>query len=70
MSDIVIVALISAVTSVIVAFIPQMFSINKGNAATDGQSTSKLKREIRELKKENGEKQEIIDYYRKRDEIN
>ncbi|ETY74781.1 hypothetical protein LFAB_05315 [Lactiplantibacillus fabifermentans T30PCM01] len=69
MSDVVLVALISAVTSIIVAFIPQIFSLRNKSTATDGESISKLKGEIGALRKENKEKQEIIDYYRKKDEL-
>lgn len=66
MSDVVIVALISAGASIVVALITQTATIWNGSKAT-GDSSSKTKKEIRALKKSNEEKQEIIDYYRKRD---
>ncbi|WP_047999427.1 hypothetical protein [Lactiplantibacillus herbarum] len=68
MSDVVIVALISSATAIVVALIPQIFPSHKeNNAATNGDSISELKKKNGALKKENVEKQEIIEYYRKRD---
>ncbi|GAB7171351.1 MULTISPECIES: hypothetical protein [Lactiplantibacillus] len=68
MSDVVIVALISSATAIVVALIPQIFPERKeDSAATNGDSISELKKENGALKKENAEKQEIIDYYRRRD---
>lgn len=68
MSDVVIVALISSATAIIVALIPQMLPARKDSAATNGDSIAKLKKENGALKKANKEKQEIIDYYRKKEQ--
>ncbi|MBO2724826.1 hypothetical protein [Lactiplantibacillus plantarum] len=63
MSDAVIVALITTAGSIFVAVLT-MWNSNK---AASSDSEPKLKKENEALKRENNEKQEIIDYYRKRD---
>ncbi|MDI5786025.1 hypothetical protein MRS59_10335 [Lactiplantibacillus plantarum] len=63
MSDAVIVALITTAGSIFVAALT-MWNSNK---AASSDSETKLKKENEALKRENNEKQEIIDYYRKRD---
>jgi len=66
-SDVVIVALISAGASIVVALITQIAPVwNGSKAKATGDSLTKLEKENGALKKENNEKQEIIDYYRKR----
>ncbi|MDV0430105.1 hypothetical protein RXV91_04300 [Lactiplantibacillus sp. DA1] len=67
MSDVVLVALISAGASIIVALITQAPAILNRTKATDN-TLAKLKKDNEALQKENTEKQEIIEYYRKRDE--
>lgn len=63
MSDAVIVALITTAGSIFVAVLT-MWNSKK---AASSDSETKLKKENEALKRENNEKQEIIDYYRKRD---
>lgn len=63
MSDAVIVALITTAGSIFVA----VLTIWNSNKAASSDSETKLKKENEALKRENNEKQEIIDYYRKRD---
>lgn len=63
MSDAVIVALITTAGSIFVAVLT-MWNSNK---AVSSDSETKLKKENEALKRKNNEKQEIIDYYRKRD---
>ncbi|MGP9049976.1 hypothetical protein [Lactiplantibacillus plantarum] len=63
MSDAVIVALITTAGSIFVAIL----TIWNSNKAASSDSETKLKKENEALKRENNEKQEIIDYYRKRD---
>ncbi|TBX50889.1 hypothetical protein EUZ87_02735 [Lactiplantibacillus paraplantarum] len=63
MSDAVIVALITTAGSIFVAVLT-MWNSNK---AANSDTETKFKKENEALKRENNEKQEIIDYYRKRD---
>ncbi|MEJ1301335.1 hypothetical protein [Lactiplantibacillus plantarum] len=56
-------ALITTAGSIFVAVLT-MWNSNK---AASSDSETKLKKENEALKRENNEKQEIIDYYRKRD---
>ncbi|ANM75643.1 hypothetical protein AMBR_LLDLPDMO_01720 [Lactiplantibacillus plantarum] len=63
MSDAVIVALITTAGSIFVAVLTMWNSSKAANSDTE----TKLKKENEALKRENNEKQEIIDYYRKRD---
>lgn len=63
MSDAVIVALITTAGSIFVA----VLTMRNSNKAASSDSETKLKKENEALKRENNEKQEIIDYYRKRD---
>ncbi|MCT3279798.1 hypothetical protein [Lactiplantibacillus plantarum] len=63
MSDAVIVALITTAGSIFVAALT-MWNSNK---AVNSDTETMLKKENEALKRENNEKQEIIDYYRKRD---
>ncbi|MFB9770085.1 hypothetical protein [Lactiplantibacillus modestisalitolerans] len=63
MSDAVIVALITTAGSIFVAIL----TIWNSNKAASSDSETKLKKENEALKRENNKKQEIIDYYRKRD---
>ncbi|MBO2703982.1 MAG: hypothetical protein L0J27_10545 [Lactiplantibacillus plantarum] len=63
MSDAVIVALITTAGSIFVAVLT-MWNSNK---AVNSDTETMLKKENEALKRENNEKQEIIDYYRKRD---
>ncbi|WIR73793.1 hypothetical protein [Lactiplantibacillus plantarum] len=63
MSDAVVVALITTAGSIFVAVLT-MWNSNK---VASSDSETKLKKENEALKRENNEKQEIIDYYRKRD---
>lgn len=63
MSDAVVVALITTAGSIFVAVLT-MWNSNK---AASSDSETKLKKENEAFKRENNEKQEIIDYYRKRD---
>jgi heme-degrading monooxygenase HmoA len=62
-SDAVIVALITTAGSIFVAVLT-MWNSNK---AVNSDTETRLKKENEALKRENNEKQEIIDYYRKRD---
>jgi hypothetical protein len=62
-SDAVIVALITTAGSIFVAVLT-MWNSNK---AVNSDTETMLKKENEALKRENNEKQEIIDYYRKRD---
>ena len=63
MSDAVIVALITTAGSIFVAVLT-MWNSNK---AASSDSETKLKKENEALKRKKNEKQEIIDYDRKRD---
>ncbi|WP_047999911.1 hypothetical protein [Lactiplantibacillus herbarum] len=68
MSDAVAVALITTVGSVLVAILTQLVAIWNGNKAADSDDQGHLKKDNVELKKQNDELQEIVDYYRKRDD--
>ncbi|CAM3204351.1 Holin [Lactiplantibacillus plajomi] len=64
MSDAVAVALITTVGSVLVAILTQVATVWK----TANSDDKGLKQENEELRRKNKELQEIVDYYRKRDD--
>lgn len=67
MSDTVIVALITTVGSILVATLTQAVSVMNGAKATNGDSREKLKKENKQLRKQNEDLQQIVDFYRKKE---
>lgn len=67
MSDTVIVALITTVGSILVATLTQVVSVMNGAKATNGDSREQLKKENKQLRKQNEDLQQIVDFYRKKE---
>lgn len=65
MSDVVVVALISAGSAIIVAIITQAATIWNANKAAN--SGNKLLKKYQKSEKENQELREVVDYLRKKD---
>lgn len=69
LSDAVIVALITTVGSILVAALTQSVLIWNSNKAANGDSVGTLKKENKELKQKVDDLQEIVDYYRKKEDL-